>query len=196
MDRLERQMNFIMEADQLKNINRQTYIADGTRKENDSEHSWHLALMAMLLSEHANEEIDVLKAMSMVLIHDIVEIDAGDTYAYDEEGKATQREREEKAADRLFNILPKDQAEKCISLWHEFEANETAEARFATTLDHCQPTLLNHMSDGKSWVEHGVKLSQILKRNEETRLGSERIWDYQKHILEENIDKGKIIKDC
>lgn len=196
MERLKQQMDFIMEADKLKNINRQTYIADGTRKENDSEHSWHLALMSMLLSEHANEEIDVLKVMSMVLIHDIVEIDAGDTYAYDEEGKATQREREEKAAHRLFNILPKDQAEKCIKLWHEFETNETAEARFATALDHCQPTLLNHLAGGKSWEEHGVKLSQILKRNEETHLGSERIWDYQRDIIEENINKGKIIRDC
>jgi len=196
MERLEQQMEFIMEVDQLKNIYRQTYITDGSRKENDSEHSWHLALMAMLLSEHANEEIDALKVMSMLLIHDIVEIDAGDTYAYDEEGKASQREREEKAADRIFNILPKDQAKKCIELWHEFEDNQTAEARFATALDHCQPTLLNHRAGGKSWEEHGIKLSQVLKRNEETPLGSESIWSYQRAVIEENVNKGKIIRDC
>ena len=148
MDRLEQQMNFILEVDKLKKIGRQTYLSDGSRKENDAEHSWHLALMAILLGEHANEKVDVLKVVSLVLIHDIIEIDAGDTYAYDDEGNKTKREREEKAADRIFNLLPKDQAVYMRELWEEFEEGETPEARFALALDNVQPTMLNDASGG------------------------------------------------
>ena len=127
-ERLKKQFAFIEEIDKEKNVFRQTYLADGKRKENDAEHSWHLAVMAMLMCEHANEDIDVYRTMSMVLIHDLIEIDAGDTYAYDAQGNKTKREREIKAADRLFNILPKDQAEKMRGLWDEFEAGITPEA--------------------------------------------------------------------
>ena len=141
MTRLEKQMAFIEEVDKIKLIGRQNYLADDSRKENDAEHSWHLALMTMLLSEYANEEIDVLKTMSMVLIHDLVEIDAGDTYAYDYEAQKNKREREEAAAERIFNILPEDQAKKMRDLWEEFEAEETPEARFAAAVDRVQITV-------------------------------------------------------
>lgn len=195
MDRLEQQIEFILEADKLKTIGRQSYIADGSRKEDDAEHSWSLALMCMLLREYANEDVDILKVMSMVLIHDVVEIDAGDTYAYDDAGNATKREREEAAADRIFNILPEDQAACMRALWEEFEKNETSEARFALTLDKVQPILLNHTTGGRAWREHGVKESQIMERNRPTPEGSLKLWEYVKKLIEENIRKGNIRKD-
>lgn len=196
MTRLEQQMNFIREVDKIKKIERQTYLADASRKENDAEHSWHLALMCMLLSEHSNENIDVLKTITMVLIHDIVEIDAGDTYAYDEVGNASKREREEKAAERLFHLLPEDQAIYMRSLWEEFEKASTPEAKFALSLDKIQPILLNHASGGKAWNEHNVRLSQIIKRNERTSKGSELLWDYTlNHYIQPNLVAGKIIDD-
>lgn len=195
MNRLEQQMNFIREADKEKEIFRQTYLADSSRKENDAEHAWHMALMTILLSEYANEKIDVLKTISMILIHDIVEIDAGDTYAYDEVNKKTQAEREKKAADRLFNMLPEDQAKKMYELWLEFEARETPEAKFARTMDNLQPMMLNDASNGKSWRERGIKLSQILERNEKSKLGSETLWEYAKGMLKKNIEDGNIIDD-
>ena len=164
-ERLLKQMAFIREVDKEKTIFRQTWLTDGTRKENDAEHSWHLAMMAMLLSEYANEKVDVLHVMSMVLIHDLVEIDAGDTYAYDDAGNKTKAKRELAAADRLFNILPEDQAKKLRALWDEFEEAKTPEAKFANTLDKCQPILLNDASGGKSWDEHEVYAQQIWKRN-------------------------------
>ena len=164
-ERLKKQMDFLLEVDKLKFINRQTYLSDGTRRENDAEHSWHLALMAVLLSEHADEEVDLLKVITMVLIHDLVEIDAGDTYAYDEAGKQTQRIREEKAADRIFAMLPKDQGEKFRALWEEFDAYETPEAKFAHVCDNVQPLMLNHATGGKSWRERGIRRSQVEKRN-------------------------------
>lgn len=195
-DRLKKQFDFILEADKEKLITRQTYLGDGSRKENDAEHAWHLALMAVLLGEYANEEIDLLKTVTMLLIHDVVEIDAGDTYAYDEEGKQTKRQRELAAADRLFNILPEDQAAKLRSLWDEFEAAETPEALFAHTMDNIQPMMLNHATDGRAWVEKGVRLSQILNRNAATAEGSEEIWDYaQEHFLMPSVEKGRIKKD-
>jgi putative hydrolase of HD superfamily len=193
MSRLDKQMEFIMEVDKIKTINRQTYITGGVRKENDAEHSWHLALMALLLSEYANDDIDVLKTMSMVLIHDMVEIDAGDTYAFDSVGAASKEERELKAADRIFNILPKDQAEYFRKLWDEFEEGETMESKFANALDKIQPILLHNLSDGKSWREHKVTLEQILKRNEFTKDGSASLWDYTKEIIDDHIDKKNII---
>jgi putative hydrolase of HD superfamily len=195
-ERLDKQFAFARELDKEKLIGRQTYLANGERKENDAEHAWHMAIMALILSEYANEEIDVLRTISMILIHDVVEIDAGDTYAYDENGKKSQREREVKAAERLFGMLPKDQAVKFRNLWEEFEAQETKEAKFARTMDNIQPVVLNDASDGKSWVEHGVHLSQILNRNKNTAKGSEVIWNYAKeNFIDENVRKGNIIND-
>ena len=165
-ERLEKQLSFILEIDKVKQIFRQTYLADGERKENDAEHSWHIALMAILLKEYANEEVDILHVVTMLLIHDLVEIDAGDTYAYDREGEKTKREREVAAAKRLFGMLPKDQGEYFRDLWEEFEAWETPEAKFAHVMDNCQPLFLNDASDGKSWREHGVKKSQIYRRKD------------------------------
>lgn len=193
MDRLEQQFEFIREIDKEKFIGRQTYLSDGRRKENDAEHAWHMAIMTILLSEYANEEIDVLKTVTMLLIHDIVEIDAGDTYAYDEEAKKTQKEREQKAAERIFGLLPPDQGEKFKKIWEEFEARETKEARFARTMDNLQPMMLNDATDGKAWVEHGVHLEQIMKRNQNTAEGSETLWEYayQNFILP-NVEKGRI----
>ena len=195
-ERLKKQFAFFQEIDKEKEIFRQTYLADASRKENDAEHAWHMAIMTVLLSEYANEEIDVLKTVTMLLIHDIVEIDAGDTYAYDPEGKKTQKERERKAADRIFHLLPDDQADKMYELWEEFEAQQTPEAKFARTMDNIQPMMLNDASNGVSWDEHQVKLSQILKRNERTADGSEQIWEYAKEeFLQKNIQAGHIIED-
>ena len=149
-ERLEKQINFIREMDKEKFIGRQTYLSDGKRKENDAEHAWHLALMTLLLSEYANEKIDTLKTMTMVLFHDVVEIDAGDTYAYDEEGKKTQAQREQKAAERLYGLLPEDQGAKLKAIWEEFEAKNTPESRFAHTMDNLQPVILNASTDGKA----------------------------------------------
>ena len=194
--RLEKQMEFCLEIDKEKFIERQTYLSDGIRKENDAEHAWHMAVMTLLLSEYANEEIDVLKTISMILIHDVVEIDAGDTYAYDDQAKSTQEAREKAAADRLFGMLPEDQAEKFRALWDEFEARKTKEARFARVMDNIQPLILNAATDGKSWVEHVVHLSQILKRNEKTAEGSAVLWDYaREHFVEPNLQAGRIIDD-
>ena len=136
---LDKQFDFFREIDKEKMIGRQTYLSDGVRKENDAEHAWHMAVMAILLSDYSNEKIDVLKTVSMILIHDVVEIDAGDTYAYDENGKKTQREREVKAAKRIFGMLPEEQAAKFRNLWEEFEAQNTPESRFARTMDNIQP---------------------------------------------------------
>lgn len=187
MDRLEQQMEFILEVDKLKQITRQSYILGADRKETDTDHSWHLALMCALLSEHANEKIDVAKTMVMVLIHDIVEIDAGDTYAYDTEGNKTKREREVRAAERIFGILPEDQARYLRELWEEFEAMETPEAKFANTLDKVQPIMLNDATGGLAWREHEVKESQIMGRNVRTAEGSEAIWEYAKGLIQRNL---------
>ena len=192
MERLEKQMEFILEVDKVKKIVRQTYLSDASRKENDAEHSWHLALMAVLLKEYSNEEVDLAKVIPMVLIHDLVEIDAGDTYAYDTEGNKTKRERELKAADRIFGLLPDAQRMEYRGLWDEFEAMETVEAKFANMLDKVQPLLLNNASDGKSWVEHSVRESQVLARNSRTHEGSEELWAYAKSLIEENVKKGRL----
>lgn len=192
-DRLEKQINFCREIDKEKLIGRQTYLSDGSRKENDAEHAWHMAIMTILLSEYANEEIDVLKTVSMLLIHDLVEIDAGDTFAYDEEAKKTQRQRELAAADRIFGLLPEDQGLKFRQLWDEFEEGKTAEAEFAHVMDNVQPAMLNDASGGKSWEEKGVHLSQILDRNKNTADGSKVLWDYSyNHFIRPNVEKGNI----
>lgn len=195
MERLEKQMQFIIEVDKVKNIFRQTYLADGNRKENDAEHSWHLALMAVLLKEYSNEEVSLEKVIPMVLIHDLVEIDAGDTYAYDEAGAATKEIRERKVAERIFGLLPEDQRSRFRQLWEEFEAYETPEAKFAHVLDNCQPLLLNDASGGRSWAEHGVKKSQIYKRNQHTSEGSGEIWEYMKKLVDKHIRLGNVIDE-
>ena len=196
MERLDQQFQFIREIDREKEIYRQTYLASKNRTENDAEHAWHMAIMTILLGEYANDSIDVLKTVTMLLIHDIVEIDAGDTYAYDEVAKATQEEREKRAADRIFALLPEDQSEKLYALWREFEEQKTPEAKFARTMDNIQPMMLNAATDGKAWIEHQVKLSQILKRNAHTADGSQALWDYAKeNFLQINLEAGTIIKD-
>ena len=193
-ERLQKQIAFIKEIDKVKSIFRQTYLADGTRKENDAEHSWHIALMAVLLKEYVSEDVDVAKVMTMVLIHDLVEIDAGDTYAYDSEGAKSKREREVKAADRIFGILPEDQGMYLRELWEEFEAYETPDAKYAHLLDNFQPLLLNDASGGRSWNEHGVHKSQIYKRNEKVQETSEEIWNTIQEVVEYHIAKGNIIE--
>lgn len=195
-ERLEKQFAFCREIDREKFIGRQTYLTGGERKENDAEHAWHMAVMTLLLSEYANEKIDVLRTISLLLIHDLVEIYAGDTYAYDEEEKQSQREREEQAADKLFGMLPEDQWKYMRDLWEEFEARETEEAKFARTMDHIQPLMLNAATDGKSWVEHGVHLHQIMKRNEQTAEGSASLWEYAKeNFIQPNLERGRILPD-
>ena len=191
--RLDQQFDFIREIDKEKFIGRQTYLTGAERKENDAEHAWHMAIMTLLLSEYANQEIDVLHTISMLLIHDLVEIDAGDTYAYDEEGKKTQAERERKAADRIYGMLPEGQGKKLYDLWLEFEAQETPEAKFARTMDNLQPMMLNAATDGKAWVEHGVHLKQILGRNAHTAEGSEILWEYaRENFIQPHIEAGHI----
>nr|WP_303217327.1 HD domain-containing protein [uncultured Blautia sp.] len=193
MERLQKQMDFIVEVDKVKQIIRQTYLSDASRKEDDAEHSWHLALMAVLLSEYSNEEVDLKKVVPMVLIHDLVEIDAGDTYAYDEAGAQTKVERETKAADRIFGMLPEDQGRWFRDLWDEFEAYESADAKFAHVLDNCQPLLLNDASNGRSWAEHGVRKSQIYKRNEHTSEDSREIWKYMQKLIDKHVELGHVI---
>lgn len=191
-DRMKKQLDFILEVDKAKEIYRQNYISDASRKENDAEHGWHLALMAYLLKEYASEEIDIAKVMIMVLIHDIVEIDAGDTYAFDEVGYESKRDREVAAADRIYGILPEDQAKELYDIWEEFEAYETIEAKFAHALDHFQPLLLHHVTDGLSWKEHGISKSQVLKRNIRTKEGSEVINDCINEYIDINVEKGNL----
>lgn len=194
-ERLEKQIRFIVEVDKVKNIFRQTYLADGKRKENDAEHSWHLALMAVLLKEHMKEDVDTARVMVMVLLHDLVEIDAGDTYAYDEKGAQTKREREVRAADRIFGLLPEDQGKYFRELWEEFEAYETPEAKFAHLLDNFQPILLNDASGGKSWKEHGVHKSQPMKRNARIPEISAAIWEKMQEIFDRHVEKGNLMAD-
>lgn len=192
--RIDRQFEFLLEADKEKFIQRKTLKSDGKTFENDAEHAWHMAIMCLLLGEYSNEEIDLLKTISMILIHDVVEIDAGDTYAYDDNAKLSQRERELKAADRIFNILPDDQAKKFRALWDEFEAEETPESKFAHTMDNIQPAMLNNSTGGKVWAENKIRLSQILKRNEITPEGSEKLWDYSlNNFIMPNVEGNKII---
>lgn len=179
-ERLEKQFDFIREIDKEKFIVRQTYLTGAARQENDAEHAWHIAVMALLLAEHANEKVDVLKVVAMLLIHDLVEIDAGDTYAYANVPKEAQHEKEARGADRLFGLLPEDQGQKLRALWDEFEAAETAEARFAHTMDNLQSMMQNHMTGGAMWKERGIALSQVLRRNARTAEGSEALWDYAK----------------
>lgn len=191
-NRLAKQMKFILEIDKEKNIMRQTHLTGHGRNENDSEHAWHMAIMTYLLKEYANEKIDIAHTMMMCLIHDIVEIDAGDTYAYDEEGKKTQREREEKAADRIFGMLPEDQRDELRALFEEFEEDATPEAHFAHAMDNFQPLLLNDSNEGADWERHGVNRSQVNGRQKKTLIGSEVLYEKTMEILDKNEEAGHI----
>ena len=208
-ERMKQQLDFLLELDKLKNLYRQTYILQNDlpsgsaeftenlkekkplpRKENDAEHSFSLAIAAAMLAEYSNEPVDVMKVMKMVLVHDAVEIDAGDTYCYDDEGAKTKRQRELKAAERIFGILPEEQCKEYRSLWDEFEEGVTAEAKFAAAMDRIQPLLLNYTRDGISWREHGVHFSQVEKRCSKIKDGSEQLWQYFYSLLVDAKNKG------
>ena len=191
-ERLKKQMEFSLEIDKEKNIFRQTSLSGHGRKENDAEHAWHMAIMAYILREYANEKVDITKVMLMCLIHDIVEIDAGDTYAYDAEGLKTQKAREDAAKQRIFSMLPDDQKTEFISLFDEFEQAGSAEARFAHSMDNLQPLLLNNSNGGSDWIEHGVRADQVYGRQQGTRPGSEILYELTDKIIKENIDKGSL----
>lgn len=193
-ERFNKQIKFIEEIDKLKHICRKTLLMDGSRYENDAEHSWHLGVMAILLSEYSSEHIDLLRVIKMVLIHDIVEIDAGDTYCYDCEGNLDKREREEKAAERLFGILPADQAAELRALWEEFEECKSPEARFAASLDRFQPLLHNYRTEGTSWKEHGITKDMVLDRNSLISEGAPRLWSYVGKVLDESVNR-KYLKE-
>ena len=191
-ERLKRQLDFALEIDKEKNIFRQTHLSGHGRNENDAEHAWHMAVMAYLMREYANEEVDITKVMLMCLIHDIVEIDAGDTYAYDEENLRTQKAREDAAKERIFSILPDDQKEELTALFDEFEAYETPEARFAHSLDNLQPLMLNNSNGGSDWVEHGVTASTIYGRQRKTALGSQKLYEVTDQIIRDHVRRGTI----
>lgn len=193
-DRLKKQLDFILEIDKEKNVTRQTHLTNHGRSEDDAEHAWHMAIMTYLLSEYANEPFDVAKTMLMCLIHDLVEIYAGDTYAYDTEGKKTQGSREKAAEDKLFSMLPDDQAEKLRGLFEEFDKNETPEAHFANAMDNLQPLLLNNSNGGSDWKEHDVSAAQVYGRQERTKYGSKILYDLTDQILQANIEKGSLKK--
>jgi len=189
-ERLKKQIKFMLEIDKLKNIYRQTYVLGENRKENDAEHSWHIAVLAVLLAEHANAKLDVLKVIKMLLIHDIVEIDAGDTYCYDDEGYKTKSFREEQAAKRIFGMLPDDQSSEFYDLWREFEDVSSNEAKFAAVLDRLQPLTLNYFKNGISWQEHEVHKEQVEKRNMHTFESSENLAELISAMINDAAEKG------
>lgn len=189
-DRLKKQVEFLLELDKMKNLYRQTYVLHENRKENDAEHSWHLAILAFLLAEYSNENINVTHVMKMVLLHDVVEIDAGDTYCYDNEGYKSKAEREEKAAQRIFGLLPDDQRKEFYDLWREFEDSETPDARFAAMLDRIQPLLLNYTKGGISWKEHGIHKEQVLNRNIDYFSESDELAELIKSVIDDAAEKG------
>lgn len=191
-DRLKKQLEFVLEIDKEKNIFRQTHISGHGRNENDAEHAWHMAIMAYLLREYSNDPIDITRVMLMCLIHDVVEIDAGDTYAYDTEGKKTQKAREEAAKERLYSMLPDDQKEELMTIFEEFEAGETPEAKFARAMDNLQPLLLNNSNDGGDWRSHEVSADQVYGRQIGTKVGSEKLYEVTDNIIRENIKNGNI----
>jgi putative hydrolase of HD superfamily len=188
--RLEQQIKFILEIDRLKQIFRQTLISDGSRRENDAEHSWHLSVMAAVLVEYGPADVDLGRVMKMLLVHDLVEIDAGDTYCYDPAACLTQKERETAAADRIFALLPPDQAKEIRETWDEFEARKTPEARYAAALDRAQPVLLNYHTQGKAWREHDVSRAQVIERNAHIEAGAPLLWKYILGLIEEATAKG------
>ena len=191
-ERLKKQLDFALEIDKEKNIFRQTHLSGHGRNENDAEHAWHMAIMAYLLKEYSNEPVDIGKVMLMCLIHDIVEIDAGDTYAYDAENLKTQKAREDAAKERIFSILPEEQKDELIKLFDEFEEFKTAESKFAHAMDNLQPLILNNSNGGGDWRKHGVTAEQVYGRQSKTKLGSERLYEVIDRIIKENIVKGNI----
>jgi putative hydrolase of HD superfamily len=196
MNRLVKQLDFLRVVDALKRVERMTRLiqhpGEVTRRENSAEHSWHLALMAMMLVEHANEPVDLARVLQMILIHDIVEIDAGDTFVYDANAMMGKAEREAQAAKRIFGLLPSDQTAEVFSLWHEFEARETADAKYASALDRLAGMLPNAANDGGTWHEHEVTVEQVTRRNESIAIGSEAIWDHAKQWIEDAFSAGLI----
>ena len=192
-ERIRKQFEFIKEIDKEKLIKRRNYISDGVTRENDAEHAWHMAMMAILLSEYSDEPIDVLKTVTMILAHDLVEIKAGDTYAYDEQAKQSQREREMEAADAIFSMLPEDQGKKLRALWDEFEEGQTAEARFANAMDRTQPLVLHDLTEGKAWVENGINLAQVTKRVSAIAKASGTIYEFAyENIVVPHVERGNI----
>ena len=194
-ERLQKQLDFVLEIDKEKNIFRQTHLSGHGRRENDAEHAWHMAVMAYLLREYANEPVDIGRVMLMCLIHDIVEIEAGDTYAYDAESLKTQKAREDAAKEKIYSILPEDQKQELIALFDEFEDNETPEARYAHAMDNLQPLLLNHSNDGGDWIGHQVTAEQVYGRQRKTRLGSETLFQVSDAIIRKKKKKGYIRED-
>ena len=194
-ERFEHQREFILEIDKEKLVRRQTHLTDHGRREDDAEHAWHMTVMAYLLREYANEPFDLARTMVMTLTHDLVEIYAGDTYAYDAAGQADAEQRERSAASRLYSLLPEDQAAELSSIWEEFEANETPEAHFAHAMDNLQPMLLNDSNDGGDWKAHGVRHGGPASRNAVTRLGSEELADYVDERLDAQVAAGNLLPD-
>ena len=191
-ERLKKQLDFALEIDKEKNILRQTHLSGHGRNENDAEHAWHMAIMAYLLREYSNEPVDITRVMLMCLIHDVVEIDAGDTYAYDEEGKKTQKAREEAAKERIYSLLPEDQKEELAAIFDEFEESKTPESKFAHAMDNLQPLMLNNSNDGGDWREHGVSAKQVYGRQSRTKEGSEKLYEITEQIIKKHVEKGKI----
>ncbi len=193
--RFKRQIEFILEVDKLKKILRRTTLLDRSRQENSAEHSWHIALIVLVLSEYAEEDnLDILQVIKLLLAHDLVEIDAGDTYCYDEIGGQDQKAREMKAADRIFSILPSDQAVSFRSLWDEYEARETPESQFANALDRLQPFLHNYFTRGQTWQKHGIQKKQVLARMQPVDDGSHLLWDYVSSLIDDAVKKGYLVK--
>ncbi|NBA77307.1 HD family hydrolase [Flectobacillus sp. BAB-3569] len=193
-DNLLKQIAFIKEIDKVKYIQRKTKLFNSDRNENDAEHSWHLAIMAVVLAEHSNENIDVLKVVKMLLIHDIVEIDAGDTFIYDTQKNHTNTDEERLAANRIFGLLPKAQAEELIEIWEEFEAGETKEAKFAKSMDRLEPLLQNTSNNGGTWAEFGVDYDKVYNKKKVIKDGSEVIWNYAENLINESVEKGILKK--
>ena len=189
-ERLKKQLDFALEIDKEKNIFRQTHLSGHGRNENDAEHAWHMAIMAYLLREYSNEPVDITRVMLMCLIHDVVEIDAGDTYAYDEEGKKTQKAREEAAKERIYSLLPEDQKEELAAIFDEFEESKTPESKFAHAMDNLQPLMLNNSNDGGDWREHGVSAKQVYGRQSRTKEGSEKLYEITEQIIKKHVEKG------
>ncbi len=189
-ERLKKQLDFALEIDREKNIFRQTHLSGHGRNENDAEHAWHMAIMAYILREYANEPVDIARVMIMCLIHDIVEIEAGDTYAYDEESLKTQKAREDAAKEKIFSILPEDQKEELTALFDEFEKYETPESKFAHSMDNLQPLILNDSNGGGDWKEHGVKADKVYGRQKKTALGSEKLYEVTDAILRKYVENG------
>ena len=190
--RLHEQIEFLCAIDELKNVQRQTTVLDGSRRENSAEHSWHLALYAMVLAEYGGEGLDLCRVLRMVLVHDIVEIDAGDTYIYDEKGQETKEERERQAADRLFALLPDDQAGVLRAAWDEFEERRTPEARFAYAIDRLQPLLHNHRTHGFAWRRHGITADQVYDKNHPIGDGAPRLWELARDLVESSVRRGHL----